>query len=136
MQHVQAAAADSHWRSGKPMALWPVVWQEASTRGSEMPFWGQDVGSRWWRSKKRGEQRACAPQPQVVCASPAPTSLGLSPVGPLQFSLTQVNMHPSTGQGTHVLIFNYTACTEYIMRLQGMTAADNEVQWSTLKTTG
>lgn len=92
------------------MVLWPGVWREASTRGPEMPFWGQDVGSRWRGSETRAGG----------AASLAPSSFhGPSSAGPFRFSLTRVNRQPSAGQGTHVLIFNYIVCTEYIMAPPG-----------------
>lgn len=67
---------------------------------------------------QREDRRMGAYVPQLqkgTCVSCPPTSVGSSSVGPFRFSLTPVNTHPSAGQGTHVLIFNYIVCTESIM---------------------
>lgn len=90
-----------------------MLWPRASTRAPEMPFQGQDVRSRWWGSRKRGGLDLSTSSSADVCLTP-PTSMGLSSVRPFTFSLTQANTHPSTGRGTHVLIFNYVACAGYI----------------------
>ena len=67
-----------------------------------------------------GRVGAYAPQLQkgTRASSPA-TSVGSSSVGPFRFSLSPVNTHLSTGQGTHVLIFNYLMCAESIMAPPG-----------------
>ena len=67
-----------------------------------------------------GRVGAYAPQLQkgTLASSPA-TSVGSSSVGPFCFSLSPVNTHLSTGQGTHVLIFNYIMCAESIMAPPG-----------------
>lgn len=75
-------------------------------------------GSGGWPEDRR--MGAYAPQLQKgTCVSCPPTSVGSSSVGPFRFSLTPVNTHPSAGQGTHVLIFNYIVCTESIMAPPG-----------------
>lgn len=55
-------------------------------------------------------------------------SIALLSARSCQFSVLQVNNHPYTEQGTHVLLFNYIVCTESILQLLwGMAATDNEV---------
>lgn len=78
-------------------------------------MWGTGGGETRREGKGCG---VCTSTLRGVCFHP-PTSMGLSSVEPFQFSLTQVNMRPSTGQGTHVLIFNYIVCAEYIMAPPG-----------------
>lgn len=56
------------------MVLWPGVWREASTRGPEMPFWGQDVGSRW----RGSETRAGGAESLAPSSSTAPHQQGHS----------------------------------------------------------
>lgn len=71
MYHVRAAWAVSQWRSGKLMMLWPVVWREFSTRGPEMPFWGQDVGSSWGEARREGDGGVCPSAPEDMCLTPS-----------------------------------------------------------------
>lgn len=71
-------------------------------------------------SARRQEGGGYAPQLQKgTWASSPPTSVGASSVGPFRFSLSPINTHLSTGQGTNVLIFNYIVCAESIMAPPG-----------------